>query len=455
MKSLGQRWNRFWFEPTSADNLGLCRIILYGSMFLFYVLSPVLFKSSWGWHEDFTLWGTVSSVFWTPVWLFAKLHLPPLSTSVLIVLQSSWRLALALSCVGLWTRFSTAVSFLFGVYLLGLPNNFGRIHHLDHLLLWAFLVMAFSRCGDAWSVDALIRKARAKSVSEEKDPEPSGEYTWPVHLIWVISAVVYFEAGTSKLRHSGLKWVTSETMQNFLLHAYYHVSDSEPLTSLGLLVARSHWRSSAVAAGSLLLELGFVIALFSRRARWLLVPGVVAMQTGIAVLMGPNFYQMIMCQALWVPWDRVVGWLVARYGGRETYALAFDGACGLCQRTIAILRSLDILHRVEFLDAVHQWPHIEKQFPDLDRDRCLAEMHVRTPRGQLRTGFYAYRALAWALPLGWLALPFLYLPGVAWAGSNIYRVVASRRHGGVCAVPPARAVAEPRLPTAPKAPNTR
>lgn len=444
MKSLGQRWNHFWFEPTSADNLGLCRIILYGSMFLFYLLSPVLFRS-WGWHEDFTLWGKVSSVFWTPVWLFAKLHLPQLSTSSLIVVQSVWRLALALSCVGLLTRFSTAVSFVFGVYLFGLPNNFGRIHHLDHLLLWAFMVMAFSQCGDAWSVDALIRKARARTVAAEKDPAPSGEYTWPVHLIWVISAMVYFEAGISKLRHSGIKWVTTETMQNFLLHGYYHVSDSEPLTSWGLFFARSHWLWSALAAGSLLLEVGLVLAVFSRRARWVLVPGVVAMQAGIALLMGPNFYQMMTCQALWVPWDRVVGYLVSRYGGRRSYALAFDGACGLCQRTIAILRSLDVLRRVEFLDAVHQWPHIERQFPDLDRERCHAEMHVRTPRGQIRTGFYAYRALAWVLPLGWLAVPLLYLPGVAWAGPYIYGMVASRRHRGVCAVP--------ELTPFPKAPN--
>jgi predicted DCC family thiol-disulfide oxidoreductase YuxK len=454
IKSLGQRWNRFWFEPTSADNLGLCRIILYGSMFLFYLLSPVLFKS-WGWHEDFSSWGNVSSVFWTPVWLFRVLHLPQLSTSSLVAIQTIWRLALALSCVGLFTQFSTAVSLVFGVYLCGLPNNFGKIHHLDQLLLWVFLVMAFSKCGDAWSVDALIRKARARSTAADSDPSPSGEYTWPVHLIWVISAMVYFEAGISKLRHSGIKWVTTETMQNFLMHGYYHVSDSEPLTSWGQFFARSHWLSSALAAGSLLLEVGFVVAVFSRRARWVMVPSVVAMQAGIALLMGPNFYQMIMCQSVWVPWDRVVAHLAARYHSRKTYALAFDGACGLCLRTIAILRSLDVLRRVEFLDAAHRWSEIEKRFPDMDRERCHAEMHVRTPQGQIRTGFYAYRTLARVLPLGWLAVPFLYLPGMAWAGSYIYGLVASRRHTNVCAIPELTAVVDSKLANVPKVTHTQ
>jgi hypothetical protein len=84
MKSILQRWNHFWFEPVAPDNLGLCRIILYGSMFLFYVFTPRLFKS-WGWHEDFALWGNVSRVFWSPVWLLATLHLPPLPTSYLLL----------------------------------------------------------------------------------------------------------------------------------------------------------------------------------------------------------------------------------------------------------------------------------------------------------------------------------------------------------------------------------
>jgi predicted DCC family thiol-disulfide oxidoreductase YuxK len=170
--------------------------------------------------------------------------------------------------------------------------------------------------------------------------------------------------------------------------------------------------------------------------------------------MGPNFYQMIICQLLWVPWDRVVRWLETRYEGGRTYSVAFDGACGFCRRTIVVLRSLDLLNRVEFLDAVHQWPRIEEKFPHLDRDRCLIEMHACTPRGQTATGFYAYRMLAWALPVGWLALPFLYLPGVGWAGSAIYTAVASRRHRGICEVPLATPVSESQLPHTPKAPNT-
>lgn len=305
MKWLGQRWNHFWFEPAKADNLGLCRIFLYGAMFLFYAFSPMIFKT-WGWHEDFPLWGNVSEALWTPMWLFQVLHLPAASTGVLIWIQTIWRLSLALSCIGLFTQLSTVVSFAFGTYLFGLANCYGKIHHADQLLLWAFLVMTFSRCGDAWSVDAWIHKSNAKTAAEAGDPEPSAEYTWPVHLIWVISAMVYVEAGASKLRHSGIAWVTTPTMQYYLLQAHYHIFDLEPLTRWGFFFAHWQWLSSMLAAVSLTFEIGIVIALFSKKSRWILVPGVAAMQIGIALFMGPNFYQMILCQALWIPWDRVV-----------------------------------------------------------------------------------------------------------------------------------------------------
>ena len=55
MTSLRKHWNRFWFEAASPDNLGLCRIILFGTMFLYYVLTPRLFPS-WGYREDFAPW---------------------------------------------------------------------------------------------------------------------------------------------------------------------------------------------------------------------------------------------------------------------------------------------------------------------------------------------------------------------------------------------------------------
>jgi predicted DCC family thiol-disulfide oxidoreductase YuxK len=434
MKSLSEKWDRYWFEPATADNLGLARILVFGSMAIFYLSTPYLFPV-WGWHETFNEWGGVSSVFWRPIWLFQVLHLPQFSVQTIYLIDAAWKISLVFSAIGLFTRFSNATSFVLCVYLFGLPNSFGKTHHLDILLLWAFLIFTISRCGDSWSVDRLIKTARTGSDRGSEPRKLSGEYTWPIRLIWVIMAMIYFEAGVSKLRHSGLGWVTGNSMSIFLQTSQYHVTDAEPLANWGLWMARHGWSTHLLAAMGLSLELSYPLALFSRRLRYLVMASGMMMQTGIAVLMGPNFYQMILCQLLWLPLDRILYWFLGLFPAKKKYAVIFDGSCGLCKKTIAVVKSLDLLGRVEYLDAVNRWPEIQKRFPNLDQVRCLEDMHAVSSTGKVRAGFEAYRGLAWELPLGWVLLPVFYFPGAASIGTIVYRMVADGRHRGSCALP--------------------
>ena len=130
-------------------------------------------------------------------------------------------------------------------------------------------------------------------------------------------AMIYFEAGVSKLRHSGLGWITSGAMPFFLQQSQYHITDAEPLTNWGLWIGRHPWASHLLSAMGLSLELSYPLALFSRRLRWIIMPSGMMMQTGIAVLMGPNFYQMIICQLLWLPLDEIVDGVSALFSGKK------------------------------------------------------------------------------------------------------------------------------------------
>lgn len=60
-----------------------------------------------------------------------------------------------------------------------------------------------------------------------------------------------------------------------------------------------------LAATTLAVEVGYPLALVSRKARWVLVPGTCGMLIGIRVLMGPSFPQLLICSLFWVPWDRL------------------------------------------------------------------------------------------------------------------------------------------------------
>jgi len=303
---VARRWMHFWFEPTAAANLAFCRILFFALLFVGYAA------------HDFSAWGSVSRRFWTPIWLFEHTGAEPLDRSTLWILQTCWKTALIFSAIGLYTRVSMTVAFAAGAYLFGLPHNFGQTYHFDAVLVFTLGVLALSRANAALSLDALI--ARDERRSKMPAAPKSAEYTWPVRLVWVAMAMVFLGAATSKLRHAGIAWVLSGSMRTLLIRAHYGISDADPLVKWGLMVANWPAAASTLAAVSLLTELLFPLALFSVRARWILVPASAAMILGIRVLMGPTFGGFLSAYVFWPSWTavghRVHAWVHSRRHAR-------------------------------------------------------------------------------------------------------------------------------------------
>ena len=288
----------FWFKPVGPLNLGLCRVLFFGAFLSYY------------WQRDFSRWVEVPDSFWMPIPLFEILHLSAFPSMLLTVFQSVWMMSLALSSLGLFTRISTISSFVLGIYLIGLPHNFGKTDHSDAIVVIIFGLMAVSRCGDACSIDRLIRKVRQGRDPLVQRSRMSGEYTWPVRAVWLMFALIFFAAGVSKLRHSGLEWIFSDNMAAMLIQAHYSAG---PWVSWGLDLAQYPWLTQLMAASAVTLEVSYPLALFSHRARWVIVPSVFLLQAGIDVLMGPGFKTFLICNLFWIPWDRVSKRLITSY----------------------------------------------------------------------------------------------------------------------------------------------
>lgn len=324
-RDLIQSWNRFWFEPASATDLGVCRMLFFAGLFLFYL--PV----------DFGEWGHVSTAFWMPLPTFSLLHLGPASAAALESLSTLWRIALVFGAVGLFTRSSTIVAAVLGFYLLGLPHNFGHTYHFDALLVLALVVMAFSRAGDAWSIDALFAR---------RDVTPSAEYTWPLRMIWTAMALVFFAAGLAKLRHGGLDWIVSANMEMILRRSAYHTSDADPITTLGLWIASHAWLSRLLAAFSVVAELGFITALISRRARAFFVPAAALLLIGIRITMGPTFGGFLIANVFWVPWTALAERLRLRARASDL-ALPARMRAPADRPHVAMVKVLPLVERVQ------------------------------------------------------------------------------------------------------------
>jgi predicted DCC family thiol-disulfide oxidoreductase YuxK len=412
-------WSRFWFAPADAATLGFCRFVVLCGAFLYYG------------GRNFESWGYVRDSFWQSTWLFMHLHWRPLSPGPMETLGIVWKAALLLGGIGLFTRVSCGVAFGLGLYLLGLSNNIGKVDHNDGIVLWSFLVMAIARSGDGWSIDSLLRAARGKIA-----PSLHAEYRWPPRMMQVLMAVVFCIAGIAKLRASGLAWAFSDNLRNTFIMQYY-LSDP-PLRGLLLWIASQRWLCEFLAISTLVCETGAPLALVSRWARWILIPSLFLMQLGNELVLGINFRQFMLCYVFWVPWSDVGREIRGRASQQKKVAVLYDGSCGLCQRTMAVIRRIDLLNKVEILDAMNKWPSIANRFSSLNQDECLRVMHAIHTSGRVTTGFDAYRTIARAVPLGWLLLPLMYVPGVPAVGRAAYQRIANRRHRSGCAVGGAR-----------------
>jgi hypothetical protein len=376
---LRTRWNSSFFGGAAAQDLGLHRLLFYNVVIYFFASRP----------SDVARWAEVSDVFWAPTSFFRLLHLPVFPATALSVALWIWRTSLLLALVGLFTRLSTVLAFILGFYLLGLPHDFGKVNHNDAVVVVGLAIFAFSRCGDAWSLDGL-RRARPNVVSES---QLSGKYSWPLGLYRLMLALVLFSPGVAKLRGPGFgAWALSNNLYNTLVaHQYTHA----PPTGIGLLLVRSPWTCQVLAAGAPMLELSTpLLVLLPVRARTFFAGSVVAMLLGFWLMMGVFFKELIVLLVLFFfPWRDVAAWLLDRVA-IPRLAVLYDGSCGLCKRTIATLRALDVFGCVDMWDVLADWPRVSARWPTLNQKVCLEDMHVATERGRIYTGFYAYRALA-------------------------------------------------------------
>ncbi len=119
----------------------------------------------------------------------------------------------------------------------------------------------------------------------------------------------------------------------------------------------------------------------------------------------------------------------------------YDGDCAFCCKSVALLKKLDWLKKLDYVNVRDESQAFLKE-PPVAGAPLLEQMHVLSRDGQqLYAGYRAIRWLAWRLPLTWLVAPLLYLPGMTWVGQKTYIWIARNRFKivpckhGVCSIP--------------------
>src|SRR5215207_9691314 len=109
-----------------------------------------------------------------------------------------------------------------------------------------------------------------------------------------------------------------------------------------------------------------------------------------------------------------------------SFTVLFDGGCPLCRRTVRMLRAIDWLRRLQFVDGTDAAAR-ERVAPGLSEAAFLVEMYVVDSRGGRHPGYDGYLQLALGVPVLWPFAAVGRLPGIRQIGAATYRVVAAKR----------------------------
>lgn len=274
---------RIGLRPLGPEELAIARIGFFGWLFIRNL--PL--------HSE--AWLPFAKLAFRQQGILAVLGIRFLDPPWVDVVDRLFQLSLLLGTLGLFTPVATLASFGLGLYTMGLPQGIGKIHHAEGILMFALVGFILSKPSDAWSLDAWIRKRRAP---EAPSPVASIEYAWPLALATLLLVGVYFSAGVSKLRASGLEWAWNEAGRvRFLAH--YYTRDVP--TNLGLWLGQPGIFHKIGGTLALSLEVLAPLAFVHRWPRAIIVLGLFGLQVGIWLTMGVffsnGFALFLMCLA--------------------------------------------------------------------------------------------------------------------------------------------------------------
>jgi hypothetical protein len=153
---------------------------------------------------------------------------------------------------------------VFGGLLLLLTtydNSWQHVAHTENLLTLHVWILAVAPAADVWSLDALRRPRDSVVVAR-------ADHGWPVRLMSVVTVLTYVIAGWAKLHNGGLDWLTGAVLRNQIAHDNVRkIVLGDIHSPLGGLLSRHAWVFAPMALFTMVVELGAVVALCSRRLR--------------------------------------------------------------------------------------------------------------------------------------------------------------------------------------------
>jgi hypothetical protein len=279
--------------PTDAGALGIVRALVCG--FVLYEILTTSF-SNLG-RLPVTVLRPKGAMRILP-WRFYEWLLTPF---VMNAFKWLFVISLLAATVGLLTRLTTkSTAFLF-LFYEGLLRSFGHFNHDEMPAVYILLVLAFTPCGDAFSLDSLRSDKKAVEAAQSR---PGFVYGYPILLMRLLLAWSYFSSALIKLRVAGLGYLSPD---NFPTLAIENSLDNLHATHLRAAFWLPQVREylPVFVALTLLWELSFPLAVWSRRARFPILAAGIMFHFGTLIFMNVFFPFHLAMYLVFVDWPAV------------------------------------------------------------------------------------------------------------------------------------------------------
>jgi hypothetical protein len=274
--------------PSSAFALGVVRVIVHGT----FLISVLLTSFSALGTLPVTIIRPTGAMKLLPWSFYDQLQTP----SGMVILKIAMVVSLLLSTAGLFTVISTKTSLLLVIFYQGLLRSFGHFNHDEMLAVYCLAVLAFTPCGDEFSMDSQLRKSRKE--------RPWLAYAYPILLMQLLTAWTYFSSALIKLRVAGLRYFSQDNLPALaIFHSLDNLHDTHFRLAFWLPQVRAYL---PFAVGLVLIwELLFPLAVFWRRIRWWILGFGIAFHVSTLFLMNVFFPHQLAMYLIFVDWDKV------------------------------------------------------------------------------------------------------------------------------------------------------
>lgn len=229
-------------------------------------------------------------------------------------------------------------------------------------------------------------------------------------------ALVYFGAGLLKTVHGPLtEWATVENLSRTIVMMN---AKNEVVSGIGPHMVEYPVVVFAGAIGTVVLELGFALAVLLGFSITPFIVGILLMQAVVALSMGPFFFDVFPFFLVFFAWDDAIR---ATESERQL-TVVYDEHCLFCARSLLPFKLLDVRGTIS-LYSQYDAPDRYHERPSVDFEAALYAFDG----DQVYRGYFAFIELLDQFSLfSWLVRVMRLAP-IAAVGARFYDVIASNR----------------------------